>query len=261
MKGSTDTPGPLDSVAAARKARKPNVVRRLYDWTLHWAETPYGPWALFLLAVAEASFFPIPPDVLLIALALGASRKSLRYAGICTAGSVLGGVGGWIIGMFLFEAVGRPLIDLYGAWDTYGWVREVFQERGFLWIFMAALTPIPYKVFTIAAGACQINLGVLLLASVIGRGLRFYAQGLLLRFFGRPVKRFIDRYFNLLTIAFIVLLVLGFVFVQILWKGEDAHSPEPDRNAPAGRVEERGPPPDGRPPGASPGTPRDAAGQ
>jgi len=210
-------------VAAARPQeageRKRNPVRRLYDWTTHWAQTPYGPWALFALAFAEASFFPVPPDVLLIALALGAPKKSLRYAAICTAGSVLGGCLGYAIGLFLMDAVGYRIIDFYRARDVYAQIAQGFQQYGFVYIFIAALTPIPYKVFTIAAGACRVGLGVLILASVVGRGARFFLVGSLFWLFGVPVKRFIDRYFNLLTILFVALGALGFVLVKIIWKG------------------------------------------
>jgi membrane protein YqaA with SNARE-associated domain len=204
----------------------------MYNWTIHWASTPYAPWALFILAFAEASFFPIPPDVLLMAMALGTPRKSLRYSAVCTAGSVLGGCFGYLIGLFFFEAIGRPLIDLYGAWSIYQSVSEGFQAHGFFWIFTAALTPIPYKVFTIAAGACKISFAVLVAASVIGRGIRFYAVGGLFRIFGAPIKKFIDRYFNLLTVAFVVILVGGFIVVKILWPKENAR-PDPQGPRPA----------------------------
>ncbi len=198
--------------------RRPGPVRRLYDWTIHWADTPHAVWALFVLAFAEASFFPIPPDVLLIAMALGAPRKATKYAGVCLTGSVLGGCLGYAIGMFAFQAVGRPVLELYGYMDHFEHLREQFGQHGFLFILVAALTPIPYKVFTIAAGVCHthVPLSVLLLASVAGRGLRFFTLGILFRLFGAHIKRFIDKYFNLLSIAFVVLLVLGFLCVRLL---------------------------------------------
>lgn len=199
-------------------ARRPGVVRRLYNWTIHWAATPYAAVALFVLAFSEASFFPIPPDVLLIAMALGAPRHSLRYAALCTAGSVLGGCLGYYIGASLFETVGKPILEVYGYEEQFAELSAGFAAHGFGFIFVAALTPIPYKVFTIAAGVCHadVSLGVLLLASVTGRGLRFFAQGVLFRLCGAPIKRFIERYFNLLTVAFVVLLVLGFACVKLL---------------------------------------------
>ncbi len=212
--------------------KRSGLVRRMYDWTIHWAETPYALWALLALAFAEASFFPIPPDVLLIAMALGAPRKSLRYAAVCTTGSVLGALLGYAIGRFFFEAVGRTLIDFYGAWDAYEGLSEGFRAHGFVYVFGAALTPIPYKVFTIAAGACGVELGVVIAASVLGRGLRFFAVGALFRFFGQPIKRFIDRYFNLLTVLFLVLLVGGFFLVRILW-GQNEAGPAPSEHEPA----------------------------
>ncbi len=193
-------------------------LRRLYEWTLHWAETPYAVWALFLLAFAGSSFFPVPPDVLLMAMALGAPRRALRYAGVCTVGSVMGALVGYAIGALFFEAVGSPLIEFYGYSAEFSELSSGFGEHGLLFIFTAALTPIPYKVFTIAAGVCHQDVGipVLLLASVVGRGLRFYVQGVLFKLCGRPIKAFIERYFNLLTIALVVLLVLGFLCVRIL---------------------------------------------
>lgn len=198
-------------------AAQRGYMRRLYDWTIRWAESPYAPWALFALAFAEASFFPIPPDALLIAMAVAVPRKSLRYGAICTAGSVVGGCAGYAIGMFFFETAAVPLLDFYHAWDAYRSISAGFQANGFLYVFTSALTPIPYKVFTIAAGVCGISLPVLIGASVVGRGLRFMAQGALFRAFGPQIKAFIERYFNVFTILFLVLLIGGFVVVKLLW--------------------------------------------
>ncbi len=218
MKELTDQEAPAAPPPERLPGRKPGPLRRLYRWTIHWAETPYGPLALFLLAFAEASFFPIPPDVLLIALALGAPALALRFAGLCTLGSVVGGLLGYVIGMFFFQAVGEPVLSFYHYMEEFRSLGEAFASHGFLYIFAAALTPIPYKVFTIAAGVWheQVPLLVLVAASVVGRGLRFFAVGLLFRLFGAPVRRFIERYFNLLTVVFVLLLVLGFLCVTIL---------------------------------------------
>jgi len=158
-------------------------------------------------------------------MALGAPRKSLRYAGVCTLGSVAGGLLGYAIGMFFFQAVGVPLLNLYGGWETYHQIAQGFAAHSVLYIFMAALTPIPYKVFTIAAGACGINLGLLVLASVAGRGLRFFAVGLLFKRWGRHIKGFIDRYFNLLSVLFVVLVVGGVIILKMLWPGVDEVEP------------------------------------
>ncbi|MBS3762823.1 MAG: DedA family protein [Planctomycetes bacterium] len=197
--------------------KKRGPIRRLYDWTIHWAETRYAEWALFILAFAGSSFFPIPPDVLLITMALAAPKKSLRYAGICMLGSVLGAFLGYGIGYFFFDSVGSAIIEFYGLEEAFGSFRAHFHEQGFLYVFGAALTPIPYKVFTITSGFCGISLLVVTSASVIGRGLRFFCVGALFKFFGPKIKEFIDRYFNLMTILFLILLVGGFVFVKVLW--------------------------------------------
>jgi len=238
LKESTEAGlGAFDDLERERRGRR-NVVRRMYDWTIHWADTPYGGWALLVLAFAEASFFPIPPDVLLIALALGARKKSLRFAAICTTGSVLGACLGYAIGMFFFEVVARPILDLYGYWGVYERISAGFRDHGFLYVFFAALTPFPFKVFTIAAGACSLNLGVMIAASVVGRSLRFFLLGVLFKLYGPRIKRFIDRYFNLLTVLFLILGVLGFVCVKWLWRAEDTvpqpAEPPPGAEQPAG---------------------------
>jgi len=217
------SPGP------AREARA-GVVRRLYDWTLHWAETPHAQWALFALAFAASSFFPIPPDVLLIAMALARPRRAFRYAAICAVGSVVGGCLGYAIGRFGMIAVGIPLLDLYGYTEQFHELRLAFAAHGFFWIFVAALTPIPYKVFTIAAGAAypDVTIWVLIAASILGRSLRFFAVAAMLRLFGRSVKRLIERYFNLATLVFVVLLVLGFLCVRLLRSEDEGGQPPPN---------------------------------
>ena len=232
MTESTDSASPVPDDTH----RKSGPLRRLYDWTLHWAETPYGLWALFILAFAEACFFPIPPDVLLIALCLGARKKALRYAAVCVLGSVLGGCASYSAGRFLFEPVASPVIDFFGWREIYEAVRANIQTRGLLYVFIAALTPIPYCVFTTAAGASHVPLGAFLPAALLGRSLRFGAQAALLWRFGPPVKRFIDRYFNLLTVVFLALLALGFVVAKILWRGHESELPSapPAQEQPTG---------------------------
>jgi membrane protein YqaA with SNARE-associated domain len=189
-------------------------IRRLYDWVLSWAESRYGMVALVVLAFAESSFFPIPPDVLLIALCLGARHKWLHYAAACSVASVLGGLGGYAIGAFGYEALGAPIIEFYGAAGKYLEVQALYQEHGFAVVFLAGFTPIPYKVFTIAAGVFDLSLIPFTGASLISRSARFFIVAGLLRMFGAPVKLFIDRWFNLLTIVFSVLLIGGFLLVK-----------------------------------------------
>ena len=190
------------------------LLRRLYDWVLSWAETKYGTWALFLNSFAESSFFPIPPDVLQIALSVGKPKKSFFYALISSIGSVMGGVFGYLIGFFLFESVGKWIIGVLGYQHYFDLVGQWYNANAFLAVLGAAFTPIPYKVFTIAAGFWQVGLWVLVLASAIGRPLRFFLVGALIYFFGPRVKVFIDKYFNWLSLLFFILLVLGFVAIK-----------------------------------------------
>jgi len=190
--------------------------RRLYDWVLSWADTPHGAVALFLLAFAESSFFPIPPDVLLVALVVGAPHRWLRLALICTAGSVLGGIAGYWIGATLMDSIGWRIIDFYHARPYYERVKGLYEKYDYWIVFSAAFTPIPYKVFTIASGTFDMNLLGFCLVSFVGRGARFYLVAGLLRLFGRPLRAFMEKYFDLLSIAFVVLLVGGFVLVKWL---------------------------------------------
>jgi membrane protein YqaA with SNARE-associated domain len=193
------------------------AVKRLYDWVLHWADTPYGKPALFILAFAESSFFPVPPDVLLIALALGASKKSFRFALICTVGSVIGGVVGYGIGYFGYEAIGKPIIDFYHGQEVMAKIEHQYAQYGFWGVLVAAITPIPYKVFTISSGFFRFEFWSFMIASVIGRSFRFFAVAALIYFFGPPIKNFIDKYFNALCIIFMVLLVGGFVLLKYVF--------------------------------------------
>ena len=168
----------------------------------------------FAIAFAESSFFPIPPDVLLMALAISAPHRALFYAAVCTAGSVTGGVLGYAIGYSFYEVAGKPIIEMYGVADKFAMVGEKYQENAFLSIAIAGFTPIPYKVFTIAAGVFHIPIPTLIGASLVGRAGRFVLVGGLIRLFGPTIREFIDRYFNILSIVFVVLLVGGFMIVR-----------------------------------------------
>jgi membrane protein YqaA with SNARE-associated domain len=193
-------------------------VRRLYDWVLHWAETPYGAPALFGLALAESSFFPIPPDPLLIALCLGAPGLSLRFAANATIASVLGGMLGYGIGAgawHLFEGWFFAYVPGVSA-EAFAGVQRLYDRYDFWAVFLAGLTPIPYKVFTLSAGVFSINFPVFVVASVLSRGLRFFLLAGLIFYFGQPITRFIDRYFNLLAWAFGLLLVGGFLVLELV---------------------------------------------
>jgi membrane protein YqaA with SNARE-associated domain len=193
------------------------MLRGLYDWVLHWAATPYGTWALFLLALSESSFFPIPPDVLLIALAVAIPEKSFKYALICSVGSVLGGCLGYLIGWQFMTNIGERIISFYGLNQKVAYIAELYSAYDAWAVGIAGFTPIPYKVFTISAGAFKINFWVFLLASIVSRSARFFLVGGLIYIFGSQIKSFIDRYFDLLAIAFTVLLVAGFVIIKFFF--------------------------------------------
>ena len=198
--------------------KKAGPLRRLYDWVLHWAETPYGAPALFVLALAESSFFPIPPDPLLIALCLGAASRSLRFALIATSASVLGGIIGYGIGAGAWDLV-EPWFYQYVPGvspEAFEQVQAQYDRWDFWAIFFAGLTPIPYKVFTLSAGVFSINFGIFVVASVLSRSIRFFVLAGLIFKFGKPISSFIDRYFNLLAWIFGILLLGGFLMVEFL---------------------------------------------
>lgn len=197
-----------------------NIVKKAYDWTLSWSESRWGAAALFVFAFAESTFFPIPPDVLLIALCLGAAAKSFRYAAICLGGSIVGALMGYAIGFFLWHTPAgdnTALAQFFFAnvFSEEGFLRvaELYEQYNFWIVFTAGFTPLPYKLFTISAGLFHINLPMFVVASVVSRGLRFFLIAGLIWRFGAPIKRFIDKYFNLLAIAFTILLVGSFLLL------------------------------------------------
>lgn len=212
-------PIPPERLAAPQDAgpRGPRSwTRRLYHWVLSWAEHPQATWALFLLAFAESSFFPVPPDVLLIALCLGKPARSLWYAAVCTVGSVTGGLFGYWIGSAFFDTVGRQILEFYGLMEKYATVQDMYRRFDVWAVGIAGLTPIPYKVFTVTAGLFKISLPGFVAASIVGRGLRFFVVALVLRRWGAPAREFLDRHLNVLTIAFVVLLVGGFALLRLV---------------------------------------------
>jgi membrane protein YqaA with SNARE-associated domain len=186
------------------------MLEGLYHWMLGWAASPYGVPALFCLALAEASFFPLPPDILLIALALGAPDHALWYALVCTLGSTVGGMLGYGIG----RVGGRPLLDRLVAKEKTRRIHEYFERYEAWAIGIAGFTPVPYKVFTISAGAFWINFPRFVVASVLSRGARFFLVAGLIMLFGDTVRDLLHRYFNLFTVLFMVLLVGGFYLVH-----------------------------------------------
>jgi membrane protein YqaA with SNARE-associated domain len=196
---------------------RPGILRRLYDWVLHWAETPYGFIALALLAFVESSVFPIPPDPLLIALGLALPQRAFVAACVCSVSSVLGGLFGYLLGWGLWEVLGQVFFTYVPGFtpEVFELVRMKYDQYSFWAVFTAGFTPIPYKVFTVAAGVFGVHIGVFLLASILGRSGRFFLVALLIWKYGTPIKAFIEHYFNLLSVAFVVLLFLGFLIIKL----------------------------------------------
>jgi membrane protein YqaA with SNARE-associated domain len=208
---------PLHS-ATAVPPRSRNPVRRLYDWMLSWAHRPGGPVALFGISFAESSFFPIPPDPLLLALCLGRPKKALFFAAICTAGSILCGMLGYAIGWFIWGTVSGFFFQHVPGVTPEGFavVHDWYNRWGFWAVFLAGFTPLPYKVFTLASGVFQISFPLFVVASAISRGARFFIVAGLVYLYGPPIQRFIDRHFNRLAWLFGALLLLGFVAIRFL---------------------------------------------
>ena len=198
------------------KEKKPNIMRRLYDWTVSWADKPQGTQVLAVLSFAESSFFPIPPDVLLIPLVFGAPKRWWKIALVCTIASVFGGIFGWYLGKFFWQSTQDFFFTYIFSKEAFEAVENLYGEYAFLAILGAAFTPIPYKVFTIAAGVCNISLPVLIAASIVGRGGRFFLVAIIIYFVGPKAKPWIEKYFNTLATAFFILLVLGFVIIKYL---------------------------------------------
>jgi membrane protein YqaA with SNARE-associated domain len=193
--------------------------RRLYDWVLHWAYTPYATPALVVLAFAESSFFPIPPDVMLLPLCLGDRRRALRFATWCSAASVLGGIAGYWMGYGLWNVGLRELmydwVPGFGP-PQFARVHDLYEEWNFWIVFTAGFSPLPYKVFTVTAGVFAVNFWMFVVASVISRSARFFLEALLLRRYGAPVREFIEKRLGLMALLFCILLVGGFVALKYL---------------------------------------------
>ena len=189
-----------------------NFLKRIYNWTLEKAQHKNAKWYLGLISFAESSFFPIPPDILLIPMALASKTKAIFYAFICTLFSVLGGILGYAIGYFFYNSVGIYIVDFYHLENSFNIFESYYKEFGILIVLGAGITPFPYKFITIASGVFGLNIFLFIIVSIIGRGLRFYLIAILLYFFGEKIKLIIDKYFNILTIVFFILLV-GSVFI------------------------------------------------
>jgi len=209
-----ETP-PATAMERARATRNP--IRKLYFWTLHWAATRHALPALGILSFAESSFFPVPPDVLLAAICFGEPRRWLRAALWCSAASVVGGVLGYYIGWALWDTVGKPIVEFYDGQPVMDQIHGWYDEYGFLGVLVAAITPIPYKVFTIASGWFHFDFGQFLLASAIGRSFRFFLVAGLIGRYGERVRPFLEEKLEWVLLAFAALGVLGFFVLH--WLG------------------------------------------
>ncbi|SDU38302.1 YqaA family protein [Stappia sp. ES.058] len=192
------------------------MLRRLYDWTMSLASGPRAPYALGAVSFAESSFFPIPPDILLIPMVIARRAKAFSYALLCTITSVIGGAAGYAIGALLFVQIAEPILSFYGYLDKFETFRANFNDYGAWIVFIAGVTPFPYKVITIASGATGLSLPVFMLASVLARGVRFFVVAGLLYLFGPPIRTFIEERLSLMFTIFVVGLVGGFVLIKFL---------------------------------------------
>lgn len=193
------------------------MLRGLYTWTMRMAASKEAPWALAVVSFVESSFFPIPPDVMLIPMVLSERQKAWWYATIATIASVLGGILGYAIGYYLYDAVGLPILRFYGREHALDSFMTFVQEYGVPAVIIKGMTPIPYKVVTIAAGVGKMNFLAFLGASIVARAMRFYLVAGLLYVFGEPIRAFIEQRLALVTTVFIVLLVGGFVAVRYIF--------------------------------------------
>jgi len=193
-----------------------SMLRGLYNWVMVQAEGKHALWALAILFFAESSFFPIPPDVMLVPMILAARQRAWLIAGVCTLASVSGGLGGYAIGYYLFDAAGRPMLEFYGYLDKFAHFQARYNEWGAWIVAFFGLTPFPYKVITIASGVTELNIFTFTGASAVSRATRFFLEAALLWHFGAPIRAFIERRLGLVTTIFFVTLFLGFVLLKYL---------------------------------------------
>lgn len=192
------------------------MIRNLYDWTLALAADPRAIWALAVISFIEASFFPIPPDVMLIPMIIAAPQRAWTYAGVALIASVLGGICGYGIGMFAYEVIGQPILEALGKADAMAEFSQRFNDYGFWTVITAGVTPLPFKVITIMSGATAMPFGMFILAAITARAIRFFVVALLLYYFGAPIRTFIERWLGWLFLLFMIVLVAGFWGIQYL---------------------------------------------
>jgi len=192
------------------------IIRYMYDWVLHWATTSYALPALFFIAFLESSFFPIPPDILLIAMTVAIPALWYRFSFVCSVASVFGGMFGYFIGYQFMDLVGHSIVEFYHFQDKFEKIGALYDEHQGWAVAAAGFTPLPYKIFTLAAGTFKIDFPTFVLASAISRSARFFLVGFIIYKFGPPIKVFIEKYFNLFSIVFFILLILGFYLLKFV---------------------------------------------
>jgi membrane protein YqaA with SNARE-associated domain len=192
------------------------MIRRLYQWTMNLAASPHALPALFLVALAESSFFPIPPDVLLIPMVLARPARGLTMAAVCTLGSAIGGAFGYLIGQEFMPIIGQPIIEFYGAENRFEHLAELFRQYDVWIIAIAGFSPIPYKLFTISAGVFGSNFAIFFLVSILSRGARFFLVAGLLKWGGDRLRLLVEKHLELLTVAILILAIAAFILVRLI---------------------------------------------
>ena len=192
------------------------ILRQLYDWTLRKANHPKATWFLSLISFIESSFFPIPPDIILIPMIIAKRSKAFLYALLCTFSSVLGGIAGYCIGYFFYTTIGVTIIEYYHLANQFENFLDYYNSYG-IWIVLGAgFTPFPFKFITIASGVFNLNIILFILVAFLARGLRFFLLAILLYVFGNIIKKFIDQYFNILAVIFFILLIGSFIIIKFI---------------------------------------------
>ena len=192
-----------------------NFLKKTYNWTLEKAQHKNAKWYLILISFAESSFFPIPPDILLIPMALASKARAVFYAFMCTLFSVLGGILGYAIGYFFYNSVGIYIVDFYHLENSFNIFENYYKEYGMLIVLGAGFTPFPFKFITIASGVFSLNIFLFIFTAFIARGFRFYLLAILLFIFGEKIKFLIDKYFNILAVLFFILLIGSFMLINL----------------------------------------------
>ena len=193
-----------------------NLFRKLYDWTMEKSNDPKAPWFLAIISFSESSFFPIPPDIILIPMVLANRIKAWIYASICTISSVFGGILGYCIGYFFYNSIGTMIVQYYSLENLFNNFESNYNEYGILIVLGAGFTPFPFKFITIASGLFSLNLPLFIGVALFARGLRFFLVAGLIKFFGNFIKNLIDRYFNIFTVIFFLLLIGSFILIKYL---------------------------------------------